>query len=323
MCTRVLWNTNKLAVLSGRTMDWPESTEPILTVFPRGRSRSGGLTGTEVSVAENPLEWTSAYGSLITSIYGIGTVDGINERGLAGHALHLDSTDLGQRDTTRPGLQIALWLQYMLDLAATVGEAVGLLDGFQPVMIQAHGHAATIHFAIEDPSGDSAIVEYLAGKPVVHRGRQYTLMTNDPPYDEQLELLEELDFSHPSAETPLPGNVDARDRFQRAAYYSAMLPEPASEREAAASVFSIVRNVSVPFGAPYRDLGIYDTEYRTVCDLTNRRYFFELTSSPNVIWTELDQLNFSSDAEVVALNPDDIELAGDVTGRYRETRVLF
>lgn len=47
-------------------------------------------------------------------------------------------------------------------------------------------------------------------------------MTNDPPYDEQLELLEELDFSHPSADTPLPGNVDARDRFRRAAYYSAM-----------------------------------------------------------------------------------------------------
>ena len=27
-CTRVLWNTNKLAVVVGRTMDWPESTQP-------------------------------------------------------------------------------------------------------------------------------------------------------------------------------------------------------------------------------------------------------------------------------------------------------
>jgi len=24
MCTRVLWNTNDIAVLFGRTMDWPE-----------------------------------------------------------------------------------------------------------------------------------------------------------------------------------------------------------------------------------------------------------------------------------------------------------
>jgi choloylglycine hydrolase len=25
-CTRILWNNNKLAVVVGRTMDWPEST---------------------------------------------------------------------------------------------------------------------------------------------------------------------------------------------------------------------------------------------------------------------------------------------------------
>ena len=41
-CTRVLWNENKLAVLVGRTMDWPESTEPIIYVFPRGLKRDGG-----------------------------------------------------------------------------------------------------------------------------------------------------------------------------------------------------------------------------------------------------------------------------------------
>ena len=41
-CSRVLWNDNKLAVFSACTMDWPESTEPILTVFPRGLQRNGG-----------------------------------------------------------------------------------------------------------------------------------------------------------------------------------------------------------------------------------------------------------------------------------------
>ncbi|MGD9651140.1 MAG: linear amide C-N hydrolase, partial [Candidatus Dadabacteria bacterium] len=41
MCTRILWNNNKLAVVVGRTMDWPESTEPVLTVFPRGMERDG------------------------------------------------------------------------------------------------------------------------------------------------------------------------------------------------------------------------------------------------------------------------------------------
>ena len=30
MCTRILWIDNGLAVVTGRTMAWPESTEPIL-----------------------------------------------------------------------------------------------------------------------------------------------------------------------------------------------------------------------------------------------------------------------------------------------------
>jgi Linear amide C-N hydrolases, choloylglycine hydrolase family len=41
-CTRVLWNDNKLAVVAGRTMDWPESTEPIITVLPRRMRCDGG-----------------------------------------------------------------------------------------------------------------------------------------------------------------------------------------------------------------------------------------------------------------------------------------
>ncbi len=33
-CTRILWNTNGFAVMMARTMDWPESTHPILRCFP-------------------------------------------------------------------------------------------------------------------------------------------------------------------------------------------------------------------------------------------------------------------------------------------------
>ena len=51
-------------------------------------------------------------------------------------------------------------------------------------------------------------------------------------------------------------------------------------------------------------------------DLTNRRYFFELTNAPNVVWIELDKLNFAPGAPVMKLNPDDINLSGDVSGRF-------
>jgi len=73
-------------------------------------------------------------------------------------------------------------------------------------------------------------------------------------------------------------------------------------------VLAIARNVSVPFGAPYEDFGIYNTEYRTVIDLTNKRYFFELTTSPNVIWIDLP-ISIWRRRTVMILNPDDISLS--------------
>ena len=260
MCTRVLWNTNGLAVLTGRSMDWPESTQPLIVAFPLGRQRDG-FQPAGVGNDPNPLRWTSRYASLVTTIYGVGTIDGLNSAGLAGHGLYLQATDFGTRNPARPAVQTTLWLQYLLDRAATVEEA--------------------------------------------------------------LALLSQQDFTHPSRDMPLPGNVNAVDRFQRAAYYSALLPKPDSEREAVASVMAIMRNVSVPFGAPYAEFGVYNTEYRTVTDLTNRMYFFELTTSPNVIWVQMDRLNLTEGAPALAVDPYDETLVGDVTDRFAPREMAF
>ncbi|MGL5727975.1 MAG: linear amide C-N hydrolase, partial [Plesiomonas sp.] len=255
-CTRVFWNDNQFAPIVGRTMDWPGSTEPSLVVFPRGMQRDGGMAGSEVVVAENPAKWISKYGSIVTTIYGIGTADGVNERGLGAHMQYLQAADFGPRDVVKPGVQATLWAQYILDNAANVKEAIELLNSVQIVMLKSHGYDATVHLAIDDASGDSAIVEYVEGKMTIYHGREHKIMTNDPTYDKQLVLLKKHDFSKPSSDTPLPGNVKATDRFQRAAYFSALLPNPKDERSAIASMFSIVRNVSVPFGAPYAGLGV-------------------------------------------------------------------
>ena len=317
MCTRILWNDNKVAVVTSRTTDWPDPTEPVLTAFPRGSRHDGGVAAGEKVVTGSALSWASAHGTVVTTFQGAGAIDGINERGLAAHLLYLEATDFGERDPEVPGLHAGLWAQYALDRAATVGEALALLGEVQVVMMQVRGTRATVHLALEDAAGDSAIIEHLDGKPVVHHGPQYRVMTNDPSYEEQLRLLAGLDFSHPSDDMPLPGNVNPRDRFQRASYFSALLPPPRDERAAVAGVMAIARNASVPFGAPYSEFGVYDTEYRTVCDLTNRCYYFELTTAPNVIWTELDKLDLQPGAPVRTLDPDDIDLAGEVSGAFR------
>jgi penicillin V acylase-like amidase (Ntn superfamily) len=326
-CTRVLWNRNNAAVIVGRTMDWPESTQPKLYALPAAMVRDGGKLGGFTVVRENSLTWTSKYGSLVAAAYDLGAVDGVNEKGLAGHMLYLNSTDYGARDAARPGLQAGLWLQYALDNAASVSEALALLEPVQVVMVEAHGHKASVHLALEDASGDSAIIEYIEGRAVIHHGRQYTVMTNDPPYDQQLALLKKMDAEHAftpvSRETPLPGNMNPVDRFQRAAFFSRFLPQPQSTRQAIAGMFSIMANVSVPFGAPYKDFGTYNTEYRSVTDLTDLVYYFQLTTVPSVSWTKLAALDLNPGAPALSLDPDALDLAGDVSARYSQVTAPF
>lgn len=315
-CTRIFWNDNKLSAVVSRTMDWPETTDPVLMMFPRGMQRDGGRLGNSKVVKENPLKWTSKYASLVTTIFGIGTADGLNERGLGAHILFFEAANFGPRDPSKPGLNGALWAQYVLDNAETVKEALDLLKNVQITLTEARGIKTTIHLAIEDASGDSAIIEYIDGKPTIYHGREFKILTNDPSYDKQMTLLKKLDFSKPSSDMPLPGNVSAVDRFQRASYYLPLLPEPKTEGEAVAGILAIARNVSVPFGAPYRAFGVYNTEYRTVSDLTHKRYFFELTTMPNVVWIDLDKFNLANDAPVMTLTPGDIALSGEISGKF-------
>jgi len=51
------------------------------------------------------------------------------------------------------------------------------------------------------------------------------------PKNEQLTLLAQQGFSDPSRDMPLPGNGNAVDRSQHAAYSAALLPDPADVRQ--------------------------------------------------------------------------------------------
>ena len=84
-----------------------------------------------------------------------------------------------------------------------------------------------------------------------------------------------------------------------------------------------MRDVAVPFGAPYGDFGICDTEYRTVTDLTNRIYFFALTTSPNVIWVQMNALNLATGSPPLVIDPRDDSLVGDVADRFTPREMAF
>lgn len=322
-CSRVLSADNGQAVLVGRNFDWPVDTGTELWVFPRGMKRSG--------LVKNPLTWTSKYGSLAVVSFLMpqkgGVADGMNEKGLAANTLWLDKSDYGARNDRLPGLSVIMWAQYFLDNFATVDEAVRSLKepSYQLVTLNVSDGrtviTADLHLSLEDRTGDSAIIEYVGGKLIVHHDRNYTVMTNEPPFEKQLENLRQYEGF--GGNKPLPGTTQPQDRFVRASYYLKYLPKPHNRREAIAGVFSVTRNVSQPFNA-YIDPQHPNTSatlWRVVADLTHDTYYFESTTSPNVIWVELNQFDLKEGSPCMKLdlrnNPD---FSGDVTKQFVEAK---
>ena len=286
-----------------------------LYTMPKGVDRDG-------LVDQNPLSWTSKYGSIVATAWDCASVDGLNDAGLNANLLYLAEAKYGERDPSRQGLTIALWMQYLLDTCATVAEAVEAAKAvqIQPIELVHKGVNvdAPVHLSLVDEGGDSAVIEILDGKTVIHHGPQYTVMTNSPVYDEQLVLLKQ--YEGLGGSKPIPGTMEAEDRFARGAFYLTKLPDaPSSYQAAVAGVLSVIRNMATPLGAndPVRP-NISATIWRTISDCTNRRYYFEFCDMPNVVWVDLNQLDLKEGASVQMFNlASDLNASGEVSARFK------
>lgn len=314
MCTRVIWPEARDAVLVGRNMDFHKDLMTNLWKQPRGVRRDDEVSG--------KLTWTSKYGSVVAAAFDITSVDGLNEAGLAGHILWLAESTYGQPDASRTQLGQAIWLQYFLDNFATVAEAVDWIAETDVQVVQMDdptgGVRPGLHLALDDATGDSAIIEYVEGHARVYHSKDYTVMTNSPTFDQQLELVKS--FTGLGGEQPLPGSTLASDRFARASYYSSRLPAPASQVEAIASMFSVIRNAAQPFRIP--DPGKPDasqTIWQVVLDLTNKRYVYESTTRPNIVWVDLADLDFSEGSPQLKLDLiGELAVQGGIAGNVAD-----
>lgn len=281
-------------------MDWKEDPQSRLWVFPRGMHRDG-------AAGEHSLEWTSKYGSIITSAYDICTTDGMNEKGLTANLLWLAESVYPVPDGRKPLLSVSVWAQYVLDNFATVAETVerfssGDIDVVSDLMPDGTRTAA-LHLSISDASGDSAIFEYIGGRLAIHHDRAYTVMTNSPVFEQQLALDDY--WQQIGGLVFLPGTNRAADRFVRASFYVGAVPRTDDIRNATAAVFSIIRNVSVPLGiSTPNEPNISSTRWRTVADLKNRIYYYESTLCPALIRVDLGKMDLSAGAPARTLDPE-------------------
>src|SRR5690606_17788868 len=281
-CTRVVYKGTNQTVITARSMDWKDEIDANLWIFPRGMQRSG-------NVGNNSVKWTSKYGSVITSAWDIATTDGINEKGLVANVLWLVESEYPKYNPQGEikGITISAWAQYVLDNFASVKETVDELRKEKFVIVSDYipgtTKFTTLHLSISDASGDNAVFEYINGKLKIHHDSSYTVMTNSPIFEEQLAINKY--WQGIPGTIMLPGTNRAADRYVRASYYINAIPQTADTRTSIASVFSVIRNCSVPFGiSSEEEPNISSTRWRSVADQKNLVYYFETVKTPNTFW---------------------------------------
>src|SRR5215470_9215902 len=327
-CTRALYVADDGTVITGRNMDWVEDMGSNLWAFPAGMKRDGAS-------GPNSIQWTSQYGSVITSSYDAGTADGLNEKGLVANMQYFSDSDPGPPAAGKPLLTISAWPQYVLDNYATVAEAVAALSKEPFSLVAAtmpNGSKERLHLSISDASGDSAIFEYVEGKLEIHHGKQYVVMTNQPNYAQQLARNEY--WGSIGGLKFLPGTFTPSDRFARASFYIGTIPRKADPRyikgmpdqsfvyQAVASVLGVMRTVSVPIGAGVTTPGqpnASSTIWTTLSDSTHLTYYFESASRPNTFWVSLSKLDLKPGAPVKKLTILNGEVySGEVSAKFTD-----
>lgn len=323
-CTRTVYLGVDNNIITARSMDWKEDLGTNLWIFPRGIARDG-------HAGKKSIKWVSKYGSVIASGYDVSSTDGANEAGLDVNLLWLvESTYPNVQKNNKPTLSMSMWAQYVLDNYSTVNEAVEALEK-EPFIVVTDSvpgqgeRLAALHLSMSDKTGDSAIIEYIDGKQVIHHSRQYQVMTNSPIFEQQLAL--DSYWKQIGGTVMLPGTNRASDRFARASFYINAIPNTNNTQESLASVFSVIRNVSVPYGLNTdEEPNISSTRWRTVFDHKQQLYFFESAVSPNIFWVDLKKIDFGQQTGQIKklnLGPNQSNIySGDATDKFVVTQSM-
>ena len=163
-CSTVCVKDKDGAVYFGRNFDWEKGRAMIVHTVPDDGYESlstcdldflgfGGDYAPDGSMRERIQTLAAIYVPL----------DGMNEKGLVVADLMAGDNEETHQKTDRPDLTTTTAIRLLLDRAANVDEAIGLLGQYDMTSSIGSAH----HFSIADASGRSVVVEYVDGEMLV------------------------------------------------------------------------------------------------------------------------------------------------------------
>lgn len=151
--------------LFARNFDYKSGMAMLIKVVPKKGYRSIALSNLgHIGFDERHLPEKGIISRFRTLASVYSPLDGMNEKGFA-VAVNTAVEQITRQDRGKMPVMTTLAIRLLLDRAANVEEAVGILDSIDMRSSGKIGY----HFQLADRSGDSAIVEYIDNKMVVIR----------------------------------------------------------------------------------------------------------------------------------------------------------
>ena len=106
-------------------------------------------------------------------------------------------------------------------------------------------------------------------------------------------------------------------RFVRCSAFLSTLTQPKTKIDSIGYLLGVIRTVQVPFGAEDTSgivsVDTWATRWVSAIDVKNLVYYFNSTSTSNIVWVDFKNLNFSKYEPVKSVTLQNVSFVGDIS----------
>jgi choloylglycine hydrolase len=333
-CTGISLKSADGAAVRGRTLEFGFPMKSKVIVIPAGKEFAGTLPD-----GGKGLVYKSKYAIVGANALGLPVLlDGINDQGLSVGLFYFPNyakyTDVTPENASHAlaGYEFGVWALANFATVDEVREAIKnivLVPTPAPGLGSAQGAVPGAHFFLQDRSGKSIAIEPVDGTLKVHDA-PLGVMTNAPTYDWHMtNLANYINLSVKDIESTklgdvtvnafgagaglvgIPGDFTPPSRFVRAVIFSQAAVPNATAEDAVLAAFHILNQFDIPKGSLLNSAGGETlneiTEWTSVADLKNLRWYFRTFSDQSIHMVDLKQAVEAAKGEIATIEMEGTE----------------
>ena len=343
-CTTILVTDTSGRAYHGRTLEFSVILPMDMTYFPAGtKVISSTPAGNQGLTFDTKYPILGMSYPVLPSAKQVTFVEGINDQGVSFSANWLTGTDspaVGQDDARiLAASDFGAWVLGNFKSVDEVKEAMGngKSEIWVPVSPLDPKAPLPLHYAINDKTGNSIVVEFTNGKPNVY-DNPVGVLTNGPDFPWHLKNLQNYTFTNVDkntgqlgklklatqdggiALTALPSAETSQGRFVKAAFYANYVRKAKTPDEAVVTLAHLMNNFDRPYDLTVDEAGGTGdgvrssstssevTTWTTLQDLSRNLLYFRSIEAMN--WAVIDMGKLKDVKQIKTVSTSDVDKAG-------------